>query len=77
MKLITKKYLFKNVDTAENGMCIKIVCGVQEKHDELVNAIKNDDKVVFCGVEYINEIDLEAMSCPEVIKREVKKNEEI
>lgn len=77
MNLITKKYLFKTVDTAENGMCIKVVCGTQAEHDELVNAIKNDDKVVFCGVEYVNEINIEAIGCPEIIKIEVKQDEKV
>lgn len=71
MKLITKKYLFKNADTAENGLCVKVVCGVEAEHDELVRAIKNDSNVVFCGSEYINEIDLDKLSNAfELIKKE-------
>lgn len=74
MKIITKKYLFRNVDTAENGMCIRYVSGVQAEHDELSNAIKEDGNVVFCAVEYVHEIDLEAIGCPEIVKNIVKED---
>lgn len=71
MKIIAKKYVFKNIDTDKNGLCVKVVCGVQAEHDELVEAIKNDDNVVFCGSEYMYEIDLEKLgNAFELIKKE-------
>lgn len=67
-KLIYKKYLFKNRDTASENICVRFVCGTVQEHEELADAIKNDDKVVFCACEYVHEIDIEAMSTPTIVK---------
>lgn len=67
--LYTYRYIWK---TKAGKLCVKYLTDVQEAHKDFQTAILNDDNILSCAREYINEINFNYLGFTEPVKEEKK-----
>lgn len=67
--LYTYRYIFK---TKDGKVCIKYLTDVQEAHKTLQTQILNNENIVSCVREYVNEVNFEYVGYTESVKEEKK-----
>lgn len=74
----TYRYIWKKQD---GGLCVKFLTGPQEEHAFFQKNILEDENIVSCLREYVNEINFAYLGFTEEVKKEnkseVKKDEEV
>lgn len=73
------RYIWKKHD---GGLCVKFITGPQEEHALFQKNILENENIVSCLREYVNEINFAYLGFTEEVKKEkkeseVKKDEEI
>lgn len=71
--LYTYRYIWKDKD---GKLCVKFLTEPQEGHAQFQQALLDDETVVSCIREYVNEINFEYLGFTEPVKEE-KKEEEV
>lgn len=65
----TYRYIWK---TKAGQLCVKYITEPQEGHMKFQSAIKEDETIVSCMREYVNEINFEYLGFTEPVKAEKK-----
>lgn len=73
-KILVYRYMW--LFEGNDNMCIKVLSGVTEEHEQFINALKNDSKVTKAVRVYLHEYDVNLIEFYESIK-EVKEDEEV
>lgn len=72
--LYTYRYIWKD---KAGKLCIKFLTEAQEGHAKFQKAICDDENIVSCIREYVNEINFEYLGFTEPVKNEQKEEKEI
>lgn len=68
----TYKYLWEKVD---GSLCIKYLTESEENHLKFQDLIKEDQDIIACYREYINEVDLAKLNFTESVKEKKEKGD--
>lgn len=66
----TYRYIWK---TKDEKLCVKYVTGPQEEHAMFQKSIKENESILSCLREYINEVNFAYIGFTEEVKKEKKK----
>lgn len=69
-KLLTYRYIFKT-DESPDSLGVRIITDVESGHESLMDAIRNDQSIVSCIREYVEEVDCSKLGYTEPVKQEV------